>query len=166
MSSASPWWRQGVVNLRRLFFFFFQNLNILLYKVIPKIVLHFFTIYFNSRTFVKAVHFRNPGRNSTSYRLFKYCLQKVLKKKQNRGVQMNLFTKRKQSNRCRKQTYGYQGIRAGGINWEIGTDMYILPYIKQITNKNLLYSTGNSTQYSVMAYMGKESKKEWIYVYV
>ena len=114
--------------LKKTFFFFFQNLNILLYKVIPKIVLHFFTIYFNSRTFVKAVHFRNPGRNSTSYRLFKYCLQKVLKKKQNRGVQMNLFTKRKQSNRCRKQTYGYQGIRAGGINWETGTVMYVLLY--------------------------------------
>ena len=30
----------------------------------------------------------------------------------------------------------------------------------------ILYSTGNSTQYSVMAYMGKESKKEWIHVYV
>ena len=27
-------------------------------------------------------------------------------------------------------------------------------------------STGNSTKHSVMAYMGKESKKEWIYVYV
>ena len=35
-----------------------------------------------------------------------------------------------------------------------------LLYIKQITNKDLPYSTGNSTQYSVMAYMGKESKKE------
>ena len=30
----------------------------------------------------------------------------------------------------------------------------------------LLYSPGNSTQYSVMAYMGKESKKEWIYICV
>ena len=29
-----------------------------------------------------------------------------------------------------------------------------------------LYSIGNSTQYSVMAYTGKESEKEWIYVYV
>ena len=28
----------------------------------------------------------------------------------------------------------------------------------------MLYSTGNSTQYSVMIYMGKENKKEWIYV--
>ena len=34
------------------------------------------------------------------------------------------------------------------------------------TNKHLLYSTGNSTQCSVMTYMGKESKDEWIYVYV
>ena len=31
--------------------------------------------------------------------------------------------------------------------------------IYKITNKNLLYSTENCTQYSVMAYMGKESKK-------
>ena len=54
----------------------------------------------------------------------------------------------------------------GGINWEIGIDVYTLLHIKQITNKDLLYSTGNSTQYSVMAYMGKESKKEWIYVNV
>ena len=44
-----------------------------------------------------------------------------------------------------------------------GTDVYTLLYIKQITNKNPLYSTGNSTQYSVMIYMAKESKKEWIY---
>ena len=35
-------------------------------------------------------------------------------------------------------------------------------YIKQITY--LLYSTVNSTQYSVMAYMGKESKKEYVYI--
>ena len=54
----------------------------------------------------------------------------------------------------------------GGINWETGTDIYTLPYIKYITNKNLLYNTGKSTQYSIMDYMGKESKnkKEWIYV--
>ena len=31
---------------------------------------------------------------------------------------------------------------------------------------NLLYSMGNSTQYSVVTYMGKESKKEWMYAYV
>ena len=34
----------------------------------------------------------------------------------------------------------------GGINWDIGIDIYTLLHIKQITNKDLLYST-NSTQY-------------------
>ena len=37
---------------------------------------------------------------------------------------MNLFTKEEQSHRCRKQTYGYQWEIRGGINWEIGLDMY------------------------------------------
>ena len=37
-----------------------------------------------------------------------------------------------------------------------GIDIYSL------TNKDLLYSTGNSTQYSVMTYMWIESKKEWL----
>ena len=35
-----------------------------------------------------------------------------------------------------------------------------------VYSKDLLYNTGNSTQYSVMTYMGKESKKEWMYVYI
>ena len=48
----------------------------------------------------------------------------------------------------------------------IGIDIYKLLYIKQITNKDLFCSTGNSTQYSAVAYMVKESKKECIYVYV
>ena len=43
----------------------------------------------------------------------------------------------------------------GRINGEIWIDIY-----------RLLYNTGNSTQNSVMAYMGKESKNEWICVYV
>lgn len=34
-----------------------------------------------------------------------------------------------------------------------------LLYIKWITSKDLLYTTGNATQYSVMACTGKESKK-------
>ena len=58
------------------------------------------------------------------------------------------------------------GKEGEGINWENGTDIYTLLYVKQITNKDLLYSKRNSTQYSVMTYMGKESKKEWMYVYV
>ena len=79
---------------------------------------------------------------------------------------MNLFTKQKYSHRCRKQTYGYQEEKVRWINLETGIDKFPLLYIKQITNKDLLYSTGNSTEYSVITYMGKESKKEWIHVYV
>ena len=33
-------------------------------------------------------------------------------------------------------------------------------------DRNLLYSTRNSTQYSIITYMGKESGKEYIYVCV
>ena len=79
---------------------------------------------------------------------------------------MNLFTKQKQSYRCGKQSYGYQGGKGGGIDWEIGIDIYTLLCVKQVTNKDLLYSTGNSAQHSVMTYMGEESKKEgYMYMY-
>ena len=37
-----------------------------------------------------------------------------------------------------------------GINWETGVDIYTLLYIKKITNINLQYGIGNSTQYFVM----------------
>jgi len=37
---------------------------------------------------------------------------------------MNLFTK--QSHRCRKQTYGYQMEKVGGINWEVEINIYTL----------------------------------------
>ena len=35
-----------------------------------------------------------------------------------------------------------------------------------IGNGKLLYSTGNSTQYFVIIYMGKESEEEWMSEYV
>ena len=46
------------------------------------------------------------------------------------------------------------------MNWEFGTDIYTLSYLKQITNRDLLYSTGNSAQYSVITEMGEEFEKE------
>ena len=33
---------------------------------------------------------------------------------------------------------------------------------KKIINKDLLYSTGNFTQYFVITYIGKESEKEYV----
>ena len=37
-----------------------------------------------------------------------------------------------------------------GEDWEFGIDMNTLLYLKQITNKDPLYSTGNSIEYSVI----------------
>ena len=36
------------------------------------------------------------------------------------------------------------------IDWDLGTDMYTLLYLTQITNKDLLCSPGNAAQYSVI----------------
>ena len=65
---------------------------------------------------------------------------------------------------CRKQAYGYQGERRGGIKWETGIEINTLLYIKQITNKNLLNRKEDSIQHSVMSYMGMEFLTEWIYM--
>jgi len=43
---------------------------------------------------------------------------------------------------------------------------YTLLYIKWITNKVLLYITGNSAQCHVAAWMEGEFGGEWIHVYV
>ena len=69
----------------------------------------------------------------------------------NKNDKKNLFTK--QTQRFLNQIYGYQGeMMEGGINWEAGSGVYILLHTKLISNKDLLYSTGQSTQYSLMAY--------------
>ena len=47
-------------------------------------------------------------------------------------IQMNLFTKQKQTHRHRKQTYSYQRgkVGGGGINGKFGNDIYTLLYLK------------------------------------
>ena len=62
-------------------------------------------------------------------------------------IQMNLFTKQKH----REPTYGSQEESVGvGGGIEFGINMHILLYLKWITDKDLLFSTGNSAQYSVI----------------
>ena len=65
-------------------------------------------------------------------------------------VQMNQFAGQKYRHRCREQTYGHQGGKqrgvvggGGGMNWEIGIDMYTLICIKLMPNKNLQYKKTN-----------------------
>ena len=70
-------------------------------------------------------------------------------------IQMKLFTE--QTHRHRNQVMITKGERQREkIYW----------YMEWMVNGDLLYSTVNSTQYSVIIYMGKESEKEWIHVYV
>ena len=57
----------------------------------------------------------------------------------------------------REQTYGYQwGWVGERIDQEFWMGMYTLLCLKQITNKDLLYSTGNSARCYVAAWMGGE----------
>ena len=53
-----------------------------------------------------------------------------------------------------------------GIVREFGMDLCTLLYLKWITKKDLLDSTGNSAECFVAAWMGGESGGEWIQVYV
>ena len=59
-----------------------------------------------------------------------------------------------------------EGKGWGGIVREFGITTYTLLYLKQITNKVLLYSTGRSAQCYEAVWMEKEFGGEWIHVYV
>ena len=55
-------------------------------------------------------------------------------------------------------TQGEEGGKLGDCDWHI--------HYYKITNKDLLYSTGNSTQHSAMVYMRKNLKRsECMYMY-
>ena len=63
-------------------------------------------------------------------------------------IQINLFIEQKQTHRLKKQTYDYQRRRVKSReDSEFGIDMYTLLYLKQITSKDQLHSTGKSAQY-------------------
>ena len=49
-----------------------------------------------------------------------------------------------------------------GIDWEFGTGIYTLLYMEWMINRDLLYSTENTIQYSMISNVGKESEKECI----
>ena len=65
-----------------------------------------------------------------------------------------------QTNGYQKQIYASQGTMWGGLNQKPGMNRHTLLQKRQTTNKDLLYSPGNPTQYSVIPYMRKEIKKE------
>ena len=53
-----------------------------------------------------------------------------------------------------------------GVVREFEKGMYSLLYSKRITNKDLLYSTWNSTQCYTQTWMRGRPRGEWIHVYV
>ena len=61
---------------------------------------------------------------------------------------------------------GHEGEVGEGIVREFGMDVYTLLYLKWITNKDRLYSTGNSADCYMAAWMGREFGEEWIHIYV
>ena len=75
-------------------------------------------------------------------------------------IQKNLFAKQKQTPRLQKYTYGSQRRHVmGREGMDQGFGMYTLSYTDWMGNGDLLYSTGNTTQQSVITYIGKESEK-------
>ena len=60
---------------------------------------------------------------------------------------------------------GGERRRKGRVR-DFGIDKYTQLYSKGITNESLWYSTGNSAQCYVAAWMEEEFGGEWIHVYV
>ena len=78
-----------------------------------------------------------------------------------------LTTYKTETHRLRKRTYGCggRGVGGGKGSWEFGMVRYTLPYLKWITDKDLPYSTWNSAQSYVEAWMGGEFGGGWTHVY-
>ena len=71
-------------------------------------------------------------------------------------IQSKLFTKQKQTHKI--NLWLPNGKGRGGDGQIRRLRLTLTRY--KIINKDLLYSIGNSTQYSAITYMGKESEKE------
>ena len=78
-------------------------------------------------------------------------------------IQINLYTKHIDPKTQKTNLWLPEG-KGGGMNQEFGINLYKLLYIKQITRKDLLYSTRNYTQYFIITYKGKESEEKVMYV--
>ena len=52
------------------------------------------------------------------------------------------------------------------VDWGLGIGIRTLRYMELLANRALLYGTENSTQYSMIICVGKESEREWMCVYV
>ena len=91
-------------------------------------------------------------------------------------IMWNLIFKIKQMNLQNKNSLTYiknklmvtkgETWGGGGIKQELGMNIHTLLYIRQTTNKDRWYSTGNSIQYSAITYKRKESKKKKMNIHI
>ena len=65
----------------------------------------------------------------------------------------------------RANLWWLRGRMGEEIITEFEMNMFTLLYLKWITNKGLLYSTGNSAQYYVAAWMGVLGENGYMYMY-
>ena len=52
------------------------------------------------------------------------------------------------------------------MDWGFGISICTLRYVEWLANRDLLYSTEDSTQYSMIIHVGKKPEREWMYVHV
>ena len=76
---------------------------------------------------------------------------------------MNLFAQEIQTQTLKMNLWLQKGTGWGGMGWGFGIGICTLKYM---ASGDLLCSTENCTQYSVIIYVGKESERQWICVYV
>ena len=55
-----------------------------------------------------------------------------------RRLKLSVKAKQRERHRHKEQTYGQQGGKEGGMDWEIGIDIYTKICIIRITHENLL----------------------------
>ena len=97
---------------------------------------------------------------------FRQCLYVESKKKKKKDDTNDLIHKTEIDPQTQKTNSWLKGKgMEGGINQEFGINKYTLLYIKQITNKDILYSTGNYTQYFVISCKRKVSENRYVCTY-
>ena len=92
----------------------------------------------------------------------KYCIISLICGIQKNGTNELICKAEIETKTQRTNLRTPRGERRNGMDWEIGTDIYTLLGVTQITNENLLHTTGNSAQSSVVNQMGS-LKKEGTY---
>ena len=118
-------------------------------------------------TFKRDYFYRQRKRNIIWHPLYAESKKKWYKKKQKQNKKIKNKKKWYKwtylQNRNRLTDLENKLMLTSGEGWgegivrEFGIDMYTLLYLKWITNKDLLYSTGNSAEWYVAAWMGGES---------